>query len=55
MNAAVGKRDRLRKTTDEVAVTRCACGEGMIREEVWENDSDEVVRFNLASINLHLF
>jgi hypothetical protein len=55
MNAAVGKCDRLRKTTDEAAIIRCACGEGMIRIETWANEAGTVLRYNLAFINHHLF
>ena len=41
---------RPRKVVDETTVVRCAIGRGVIREEVWQSDSGEVVRYNLAFI-----
>jgi Family of unknown function (DUF6516) len=41
----------LRKVTDDVALVSCASGPGILREEVWENESGKVVRYNLAFIN----
>jgi hypothetical protein len=41
--------------TDDAAVLRCVAGDGVIREEVWEDAEGNVVRFNLAFINHHLF
>lgn len=43
------------KTVDEVAVIRCEAGEGLLREEVWEDSDGSVVRYNLAFINFALF
>lgn len=43
------------KVTDEAAVIRCAAGDGVIREEVWKDANGQVVRYNLALINFHLF
>lgn len=42
---------RLRKTIDEEALVSCASGPGLIREEVWQDESGNVVRYNLAFIN----
>jgi len=35
---------------DETAQVRCALGKGLIREEVWQSETGEVVRYNLAFI-----
>jgi hypothetical protein len=43
------------KVTDEAGVIRCAAGDGLIREEVWEDAEGNVIRFNLAFINFHLY
>lgn len=54
--AAVKKRaGKPVKVTDEVAAIGCACGDGLIREEVWKDASGQIVRYNLAFINFHLF
>ena len=45
----------LRKTKDEVAFITCASGPGLLREEVWEDNSGTVVRYNLAFINHFLY
>jgi hypothetical protein len=42
---------RLLKTVDEVAEIRCAVGNGVLREEVWEDEDGNVQRYNLAFIN----
>lgn len=44
-------RRGLSKVIDEGAVVRCSAGEGFLREEVWEDASGKVVRYNLAFIN----
>ena len=41
---------RPRKVVDETTAVRCAKGRGLIREEVWQNESGEVVRYNLAFV-----
>jgi hypothetical protein len=41
---------RARKVVDETAEVRCAQGWGVIREEVWQGEGGEVVRYNLAFI-----
>jgi hypothetical protein len=41
----------LRKIIDEIDSVRCAAGPGVIREEVWEDESGAVARYNLAFIN----
>lgn len=55
MTAAKKRAGKLVKVTDEVAAIRCAAGDGLIREEVWRDESGRVVRYNLAFINHHLF
>jgi len=45
---------RARKVVDESTEVRCARGWGVIREEVWQSESGEVVRYNLAFICHHL-
>jgi hypothetical protein len=50
----MGKRSPLRKDTDYETAFRCAGGIGILREEVWVNSKDEVVRYNLAFIVPHL-
>jgi len=41
---------RLRKVVDETTEVRCASGRGLIREEVWQSENGDVVRYNLAFI-----
>jgi hypothetical protein len=41
----------LRKIVDEVSPIRCVSGPGLIREEVWQDTSGKVARYNLALIN----
>jgi hypothetical protein len=41
---------RPRKVVDEATEVRCAKDRGLIREEVWQSESGEVVRYNLAFI-----
>lgn len=36
---------------DDEADIRCASGSGLVREEVWEDASGKVMRYNLAFIN----
>ena len=53
-----GKKKRVSKpvkVTDEIAAVACATGDGLIREEVWKDETGKVVRYNLAFINFHLF
>ena len=45
------KTGRLRKVVDETTQVRCALGKGLIREEVWQDSHDAVVKYNLAFIN----
>jgi hypothetical protein len=47
----VAAKKRLRKVVDEVSPVRCVSGPGLIREEVWQDASGEVARYNLAFIN----
>ncbi len=51
----MGKRTRLRKDTDYETDFWCAGGFGILREEVWVNDKEEVVRYNLAFLLPHVF
>ena len=54
--AASKKRSiRLKKIIDAETPVRCSIGYGFIREEVWQDRSGKVVRFNLAFINPFLF
>ena len=43
------------KATDESAAIRCVAGDGLIREEMWEDAKGNAVRYNLAFVNFHLF
>jgi hypothetical protein len=43
------------KVTDEAAPVRCVAGEGLIREEVWEDAEGNVIRYNLTFINFYLY
>jgi hypothetical protein len=45
----------LRKVVDEVTLVSCASGPGIIRAEVWEDDTGKVVRYNLSFINHFLY
>ncbi len=42
---------RLRKVVDEEDLIRCRVGVGLRREEVWQDEDGNVVRYNLAFIN----
>ena len=46
---------RLRKDTDDETRFWCAGGIGILREEVWVNENEEVVRYNLAFLMPHRF
>jgi hypothetical protein len=50
----MGRKSRLRKDTDDEARFWCAGGPGILREEVWVNAKDEVIRYNLAFLLPHL-
>jgi hypothetical protein len=50
----MGRRGNLRKETDYETRFRCAGGIGILREEVWVNEKDEVVQYNLAFLLPHL-
>lgn len=49
------RKRNLRKDTDYVARFRCAGGIGILREEVWVNAQNEVVKYNLAFLLPHAF
>jgi len=40
-----------RKVVDETTQVRCVLGKGIVREEVWQDSKDKVVKYNLAFIN----
>jgi hypothetical protein len=50
----MGKARCPRKTTDYETTFQCAGGIGILREEVWMDEEDRVVRCNLAFIVPHL-
>jgi hypothetical protein len=50
----MGRKLRLRKITDDEAVFWCAGGVGLLREEVWADEYEKVVRYNLAFVLPHL-
>jgi hypothetical protein len=43
------------KVTDEAAPVRCVAGDGLIREEVWEDAEGNAIRYNLTFINFYLY
>jgi len=51
----MGRTSRLRKDTDYETGFWCAGGVGVLREEVWVDAREEVVRYNLAFLLPHLF
>jgi hypothetical protein len=51
----MGRKVRLRKDTDDETVFWCAGGVRILREEVWVNEKEEVVRYNLAFLLPHIF
>jgi hypothetical protein len=50
----MGRKSRLLKDTDDEAHFWCAGGVGILREEVWVDEKEEVVRYNLAFLMPHL-
>jgi len=50
----MGRKARLRKDTDYETRFRCGNGIGVLREEVWVNEEDEIVRYNLAFLLPHV-
>ena len=50
----MGRTSRPRKVTDYETVFRFAGGTGILREELWVDESDKAVRYNLAFIAPHL-
>lgn len=50
----MNERSGIRKETDYETRFRCAGGIGILREEVWVNGKNEVVRYNLAFLLPHL-
>lgn len=51
----MGRRSDLRKKTDYETEFWCAGGVGILREEVWVDEEDKVVRYNLAFLLPHCF
>ncbi len=51
----IGRNVRLRKVTDYESDFRCAGGVGILREDVWVDKEEQVVRYNLAFLLPHLF
>jgi hypothetical protein len=49
----VGKSSRRSKEADYETEFWCACGVGLLREEVWVDDKGVVVRYNLAFLLPH--
>jgi hypothetical protein len=47
---AMARPAHTRKVVDETTQIRCVQGMGVLREEVWQNESGDVVRYNLAFI-----
>ena len=53
---ASSRESPIRKVVDDTDSVRSASGlPGTLREEVWCNSRNEVVRYNLAYINHHVF
>ena len=50
----MGRKTRLRKDTDYETRFRCGKGIGVLREEVWVNEDDKIVRYNLAFLLPHV-
>ena len=51
----MGRQTDLRKVTDYETRFQCAGGFGILREEVWVNRREDVVRYNLAFLLPHRF
>lgn len=51
---STGRKFRLRKDTGDEAGFWCAGGIGILREEVWVNAGENVVRYNLAFLLPHV-
>jgi hypothetical protein len=47
----VGRGRKPRNIVDDYTEVRCASGTGVIREEVWEDELGQVVKYNLAFIH----
>ena len=45
------KSYRAVKVVDDTTFIRCAGGQGVVREEVWQDERGEIVRYNLAFIH----
>ena len=48
-------KSRVVKTADEEASISCLVGRGKLREEVWQDSTGKVVRYNLAFINHFMY
>jgi hypothetical protein len=51
----VKKAGKLTKVVDDTAPVRCKIGKGIIREEVWQETSGRLAKYNLAFINFSLY
>jgi len=51
MGKPPARKRRLRKIVDEETVVSCETGVGIMREELWVDESGEIARYNLAFIN----
>jgi hypothetical protein len=47
----LGRRLDISKTVDEEVEVSCVSGKGKVREEVWQDSTGKVIRYNLAFIN----
>ena len=43
------------KVVDETTEVRCSIGQGIMREEVWQDSAGNVVKYNLAFVNRSLY
>lgn len=50
----MGRKTRPRKIVDDETGFWCAGGVGILREEVWVDESEQVIRYNLAFVLAHL-
>ena len=47
----MGSKLHISKAVDEEVEVSCVLGKGKIREEVWQDSTGKVIRYNLAFIN----
>jgi len=51
----LGSKLHISKTIDEEVEVSCVLGEGKLREEVWQDSTGKVIRYNLAFINHFMY